>query len=132
MSAEVALLRGRRLAESLMVDTCTIRRRSGQTQDPDTGVVTPTYTILYSGQKCRVQSRGYWGQRTDVGQNDLILLQLEVQLPIAVTGLRVHDEITVTASVHDPDLVNRRFVLKDEMHKSHATSRRVMCTEITG
>lgn len=133
MNAGPLLARGRARAEALMVDTCTIERPTGtKIRDENTGGFTRVMQPLYTGQRCRVQSRGYWGQRTDVGQADLILLQLEIQLPVSVTGLRVHDVITVTASVNDPDLVGRKFRLKDEMHKSHATSRRVMCTEITG
>lgn len=130
--ADYALGMGRAAAEALMVDRCTIRRRTGETVDPDTGDVTPTYTVLYSDQRCRAQSRGYWGERRDVGEADLIVLQIELQLPIAVTGLQVSNEVTIDASVHDPDLIGRVLRIKDLSHKSHATARRVMCLEVTG
>ena len=61
----------------------------------------------------------------------MLLLRLEVQLPMTVTGLRVSDEITIDTSAHDPDLVDRVFLVRDLAHKSHATARRVQVTEKT-
>ncbi|GAB3656481.1 DUF6093 family protein [Glycomyces tarimensis] len=132
MSAALVLARGRAAAERLMVDRCTIRRRTGETTDRTTGAVVPTYSTLYADQKCRVQTRGYWGEARDIGEAALVLLSVEVQLPMAVTGLQVRDEIVLVSSEHDPDLVGILFRLKDLNHKSHATMRRVLCTEVTG
>ncbi|PRY56442.1 DUF6093 family protein [Glycomyces artemisiae] len=127
-----ALEAGRAAAEERMVDTCTIRRPTGTVTDPVTAEVTTTYDVLYSGQKCEVQSKGYWGEAREVAEAFKNVLALEVKLPIAVLGLNVDDEITVDASVHEPDLVGRVFHLKDLSHKSHATARRVLCREVTG
>lgn len=115
-----------------MVDSCTVRRRTGETTDLDTGAVTPVYTTVYTGQACRVQTRGYWGEARDVGEAARVILAFEVQFPIAVTDLQTRDEITIDACVNDPDLVGRVLRLKDLAHKSHATSRRVLCQEVTG
>lgn len=131
MSVATALARGRAAAESLMVDACTIRRRNGGTTDPDTGYPTQPYTDLYAGQ-CRVQQATAQAQREDVGEDRLLLLRLEVQLPMTVVGLEVGDEITITAAAYDPDLVGRVFLVHDLAHKTHATSRRVQCLERTG
>lgn len=131
MSRATILAAGRAAAEEGMVDACTIRRRTGQAEDLDTGVVTPTYATVYSG-KCRIQARGHWGEQRDVGQADVVVLTLEVQLPNSVTGLQVADQITIDASVHDPDLPGRVLAVKDLNHKSHATARRPLCTEVTG
>lgn len=133
MSIESALARGRAAAEALMVDACTIRRVTGATSDPDTGDETPTYLTPdpYTG-KCRIQAQLAQAQREDVGEDHLLLLRLEVQLPMSVVGLEVGDEVTVTASAHDSDLVGRVFRIHDLMHKTHATSRRVQVIERTG
>lgn len=113
-----------------MVDACTIRRRTGTTTDDD-GNVVPTYgPDLYSG-KCRIQQPNAQATQADVGEDHLLLLRIEVQLPMSVTGIEVGDEITVTASAHDPDLVGRVFLVRDLAHKTHATSRRVGVTERT-
>lgn len=60
-----------------MVDTCTIRRRTGSSTDPDTGASIPVYADLYAG-KCRVQQAAAQAQQGDVGQDYLLLLKLEV------------------------------------------------------
>jgi hypothetical protein len=131
MSVSAALLRGRAAAEALMQDTCTIRRGSGETTDPDTGIITPTYgDAIYEG-KCRVQQRTATASAQQPGEAYVLMLQLEVQLPMSVVGLEVGDEVTITASVHDPDLVDRAFLIRSLAHKTHATARRVQVEERT-
>lgn len=133
MSSETVLARGRALAESLMVDTCTVRRITGQATDPNTGEVVNVYDPLYTGQKCRVQSRGNWGERKVLGQAGIVELTIEVQLPVSVTGLQATtDEVVITASAHDADLVGRVFLLRDIVSKTHGTAHRFMGTEVTG
>lgn len=124
------LIRGRAAAEAGMVDTCQIRRVTAQTTDDLTGEVDKTYADPdpYTG-KCRVQqTRLPSSADHEAGQDTIVLLTLEVQLPMAVTGLQLGDEITVTAS-QDPDLVGRTFLVRALAHKTEATARRVQCRE---
>lgn len=132
MTRESILARGRAAAELGMVDTCTIKRPTGKATDPDTGQVVTTYDVTYTGQKCRVQSRGQWGERRDVGQNSVVMQTIEIQLLITVTNLEVGDVLEITAAQHDPLLVGRELQLKDLNSETHATCRRVMGTELTG
>lgn len=113
-----------------MVDACTIDRRTGEPTDPDTGVITPVYEQVYTG-RCRIQSRNTATTSPTSGQQRVDLLTLEVQLPMSVTGLAVSDLVTVTTSVHDPDLPGRVFRVANLMHKTHATARRVQLEERT-
>lgn len=130
MSAASVLARGRAAAELLMVDACTIRRKTGETTTAG-GVVTPTYgAALYTG-KCRVQQAAAQAQQQDPGEAFVLMLRLEVQLPMSVTGLQTEDEVTITASAHDPDLVGRVFLIRDLAHATHKTSRRVQVLERT-
>jgi hypothetical protein len=131
MSRASVLARGRLAAEAGMVDACTITRVTGRSTDTTTGAVTPTTSTLYTG-KCRVQQQQAQATTEDVGEDQVLLLRLEVQLPMSVTGLQVGDRITVTASAHDADLVGRVFRVHDLAHKTHATARRVQCLEVTG
>jgi hypothetical protein len=131
MSRDALLARGRAAALAGMTDSCTIRRVVSSSVDPFTGAETPTYSTLYTGA-CRVQQSIAQADPHDVGEDHVLLLRLEFQLPISVTGLKVRDEITVTASPHDPDLVGRPFLVRDLFHKTDATSRRVQATERTG
>jgi hypothetical protein len=130
MSAASVLARGRAAALALMVDACTIQRLTSSTTDPVTGVPTPTYATIYAG-RCRVQQQTATAGARDVGEANLLLLRLEMQLPMSVTGLQVDDVVTVTASALDPDLIGRRFRIRDLAHKTHATSRRVGVEEVT-
>lgn len=129
MSRAALLARARAAAQAGMADTCTIRRRAGETTDENSGVVTPTWDDLYAG-KCRVQQAIAQAAQHDVGEDYLLQMRLDVQLPMAVTGLAVGDEITITAS-QDPDLVGRVFRVRDLFHKTDASSRRVGATERT-
>lgn len=129
MSALSAVLRGRALAESLMVDACTITRRDGtSTTNPTTGAVTPNVTTVYTG-KCRVQNRAPRTQDPAAGEAVWVEHLLELQLPMSVTGVRTGDVATITASVLDPDLAGRRLRVSVPVHKSHATARRLPCVE---
>lgn len=132
MSRASALARGRTAAELGMVDACDIQRVVSRTTDPTTGDVTPTWLVVYSG-KCRVKQAQAQAQREDVGEDHLLLLRLEVQLPVAGSeGLQVGDAITITAAVNDADLAGRVFLIHDLSHQSEGTSRRVQCLERTG
>lgn len=132
MSRASALARGRVAADLGMVDACTIRRATGGgTTDPDTGYPTQGYNSLYAG-KCRIQQHQATADRQDIGEDQLLLLRLEVQLPVVGTeGLEVGDEITVTAAANDADLMGRVFRIHDLAHKTEATARRVQCIERT-
>jgi hypothetical protein len=131
MSRATALARGRLAAEAGMVDACTVTRVGTRVTDTTTGEVTEPTSTLYTGQ-CRVQQAQAQATEETVGEDHLLLLRLEVQLPMSVTGLEVGDLITITASAHDADLPGRVFRIHDLAHKTHATSRRVQCVEKTG
>lgn len=133
MSRASVLARGRTAALLGMKDACTIRRRNGGTTDPVTGYpATEPYTALYAGQ-CRVQQAVAIARPHDVGEDHVLIVRFDLQLPIDGTeGLQVNDEVTITAAVNDPDLVGRVFRILELAHKSEATARRVGMTERTG
>lgn len=126
-----ALMRGRALAEQLMVDTCTVTRITGESTNEDTGVVTPTTSTVYTG-RCRVQQSQLGADSTpaDPGEAYVRLVAFEMQLPMSVVGLRIGDVITITASALDPDLVGRAFNILGLAHKTHATARRIQVQEV--
>lgn len=130
MTVARVLAAGRRAAEALMVDECVIRRRTGETTDDESGVVTPTYTTVYAG-RCRVQQPSATAQERESGEAALLMLRFELQVPMSVIGVAADDEVEITASVHDPDLVGRQFVVRGLAHKTHATARRMQVEERT-
>ena len=129
MSRAIALARARTAAALGMTDTCTIRRRDAEAVDDNTGVVTPTWLEVYAGQ-CRVQQRNPIAQQQTPGPDFQLLVQLELQLPVTVTGVLVGDEVTVTAST-DPELVGTVLIVRDLGVKSQASARRLGVTRRT-
>lgn len=128
MSASSVLLRGRAAAEALMVDTCTVRRSTYVT-DPDTGVRTPTITVVYTG-RCKVQQRSAAASPTDVGEAELLASQLELHVPVSAAGIHADDVATMNTSVLDPDLPGQVFTIRGEAHKSFLTARRLVVEEL--
>lgn len=131
MNPAAALARGRAAAEALMVDTVTITRTTGSTTDSDTGVVTPTITTVYTGRAKVQESAVPTGEPRNLGEASILVVRLELHLPVSVTGVRVDDVATVTASVLDPDLVGKRLVIRAVAHKTFLTARRCDVTEVT-
>jgi hypothetical protein len=129
MSAASVLLRGRQRADGLMVDTCTITRTGSSTTDPETGVVTPSTSTIYSG-KCKVQQGSASGSATDIGEASVQLQTLQLHIPASATGVHVDDVAVITASSLDPDLVGRRLTVRGIAHKSFLTARRLDVQEV--
>ncbi len=129
MSRATALARARTAAALGMTDTCTIRRRTAEAVDDNSGVVTPTWAEVYAGQ-CRVQQRNPVAQQQTPGPDFQLLVQLELQLPVTVTGVLVGDEVTITAST-DPELVGTVLIVRDLAAKSQASARRLGVTRRT-
>jgi hypothetical protein len=121
MSAASVLARAQAAAVALMVDTCTIRRLASTSTDAETGVITATYTTIYSGA-CRVQQRSTAQARPhDLGEAAVFVAPLELHLPVTVIGVASDDLVNITASVHDPDLPGRSWHIRELAHKSFAS-----------
>lgn len=130
MSATSAVLRGRVAAEAQMLDAVVIKHKTGDSTDPDTGVVTPAYSTVYTG-KAKVQQGGVpAGQPKDLGEASVQITHLQLHVPVSVTGVQVDDIATVTASTLDADLVGREFTIRSVAHKSFLTARRMDIQEI--
>lgn len=125
-------LRGRKAAERLMIDACTIDRVTGETEGAG-GVLTPVYNRIYDG-KCRIQVRtrermgGSW---TSIGEAQVIIARIEVQLPLSAPEPKESDVVTMTASVLDPLMIGKQFQVRDVMMKTMLTARRVTVVEVS-
>lgn len=132
MTAASLVLRGRRRAESLMVDACEIRTK------PTTGVLDPVTgtrpeqpgALLYSG-KCKVQTYEAHEQTPQSGQHAYTVQRYYVHIPAAV-DIPVDARVTITASVLDPNLVGKTYRVAGGLHKSMATANRLLVDEVTG
>lgn len=131
MSATSITLRGRIEAEALMVDTCTITRVVSTTTDPDTGVVTPTYSTIYTG-KCRLKLAVAVARPLKAGEAQEFSQHPILSLPATTTGVLVDDILTITASLLMPSLVGRVFHVRAQPGQSHMTAARFEVMEIMG
>lgn len=114
-----------------MVDTCTITRVVSQTTDPDTGVVTPTYSTIYTG-KCRLKLAVAVARPIKVGEAQEFTQHPILSLPATTTGVQIDDILTITASLLMPSLVNRVFHVRAIPGQSHMTAARFEVMEIMG
>jgi len=132
MSALTVTQLGRIAAENLMVDTCTITRRSATpTTNTQTGAVTYAPTTVYAG-KCRLQQQGRMSRPATVAESYVFQTQRELQLPMSVTGVRINDIVTVNTSALDPDSAGRTYWVRELFDKTHGTSRRLGIEEVSG
>lgn len=132
MTALGAVLRGRRRAEALMRDTCTIHPIAGQTTDPDSGVVTPTLgPAVYTG-KCKIQTQKPFPSTPDAGEHVWTVGPLYLHLPVVGSEqVETGHEVVITASVGDPANVGRVFRIKSGDRKTYATAFRPLVEEVT-
>lgn len=115
-----------------MVDACTIRRVTSWATEDFSGERVPTYLSPdpYTG-KCRIQQALVQSTREDAGEDDVLILRLELQLPVVGSeGLAVGDIVSITAS-RDSDLIGRPLLIRDLAHKTDATARRLQLIERT-
>jgi hypothetical protein len=123
------LFRARLAAESGMIDKCQIRRQIGHTTDTFSGTQIPEYGDVYVGP-CRVQQRLTQSENQQAGQQAMLFLAVEVQIPMSVTNVSVGDEMRMLES-RDDDLPSRVFIVRDLAHKTDASARRIQAIERT-
>jgi hypothetical protein len=114
-----------------LVDTCRIEHLSGTSTNGTTGVVTKTYTIVYSGQ-CRIQAAtANWAGPTEVGEAALRLAAAELQLPVhGSENILIDDRVTILTCANDTELVGRIYSVTGPSHKSQATTRKIPLQEV--
>lgn len=128
---DAVLAQGRAAAEALMVDECVVEAVTGSTTDLETGEVVDTVEQVYAG-RCRVQQAVSSASDQRAGEADVLMLARVLQLPVlASAGVRAGQRVRLTACRHDPDLIDRLFVVRAEFAKSHATARRLGIEEAT-
>lgn len=133
MSRASVLARAQAAALAGMVDACAIRRVTGWTTDDFAGARTPTYLSPdpYVG-KCRVKQAQALPENHDAGEDYVVLSRLQLQIPVTATGIVVGDEVTITASAHDPDLPGKVFIIRGPAQGSEISARRFEVTERAG
>jgi hypothetical protein len=131
VSVESLVIEGRLEAEALMLDRVEIRRSTGAVaQNEATGRTTAASTLVYVGP-CKVQSQDALPQAGEVAGREAVTQRYRLDLPVAVTVVRVGDVATITEAALDAELLGRRFRVAGQHHKSQATARRLPVEEVT-
>ena len=127
MTAASATLQGRAAAEALMVDACTITRRTGLGAiNETTGQYTPTSSTIYTGA-CRVKPRDNADRVAQYGQEVVSFWPYVVSVPISVSTVDLDDVVTITASALDSSLVGLSLRVREVLSGTHLTARRLSC-----
>jgi len=120
-------------AESMMVDTCTVERLTGNgVWNPSTGLYTDDApTVIYSGP-CRVRNMLPNPQQADAGEaawsSDLVY----VHLPVAGSeGVSDGDVVRITSAANDAALVDLELAVTGLHVQTNATARRLPCRLVT-
>lgn len=129
MNLDGILSRSRHMAERLMVDQCIVRRQTDMVTDPVTGVVSPAYETIYAG-KCKVQTFTNRELIKAAGEHQFIIQRYEVHIPVSVVGVRTNDEVLMSASTYDADLLGRSYRIVGLMNKSAGSARRLGVEEM--
>lgn len=112
-----------------MVDSVSVVRPSGAV-DPITGKpVAPP--VVYSGP-AKVQTYEAFEKQPELGGGTVTVQRYTIHVPVGAYVPRVNDVVTVTAAVLDANLVGRRYVVSGLLHKSFATSYRLLVDDNNG
>jgi hypothetical protein len=129
LSAEAALLAGRREAESLMLDACTITRPGEPVFSEATGGFTSTSTTVYEG-KCKVQSKDSATAKPESGEHAFTVVSRQVHIPANAADVRDGDVVTLTASRLNAFTVGKQYRVEGFTPDSFDTAFRLPVKEI--
>lgn len=130
MSVASLVARGRAKAESLMVDTCTIRPVLSVETNPD-GSTTTTYgDPVYAG-KCKIQQqRLRYPETPSAGEKKWTLGVTEIHLPVTTAAGNVAtDHVAEIDTSFNPTNVGRMFRVQMPDTKTFQTAIRLICEE---
>ena len=114
-----------------MQDSCTVRRKTGETVDEDTFDVVPIYETVYTGRVKMQTYEGHEVERESAGQT-VVQQRSSAHFPVGSFHPIPGDILTITAS-HDDLLVDRAFrIVQEYPVKTFATAYRVFVDENIG
>lgn len=108
---EADVAEARVFVESLMWDRCVIRKQTGESMNPNTGKITPTYSDVYGalpdGAPCRFKMISQIGVSSaldrDKADQGITIVRALLQVPVDSVGIEVENRVEIVSS-HDPQL----------------------------
>lgn len=96
-------------ANSLQVDLATITRFGPSVFDPDTGLLTPSETVIFTGLPCQLRKPATTLETQALyGEEQVTKSRFIACFPHTVTGVELDDVITFTTA-GDPEALVRAF-----------------------
>ena len=123
-----AMRRGREHAESLMVDTVTLWRPTGDFVRVD-GKTVPEMVEVWSGP-AKVQSRNAYPVTPEAGGRTASLVVLEVHIPASVDVGVMVDDVFIVDSSQDVALSGSRLRVRTDPTRTWRTARRFQVEEV--
>lgn len=111
-----------------MIDTAEVLRPTGSV-DPITGQ--PVTTVVYDGPY-KMQTFEAFEKQPEVGGGTVTVQRYTAHFPIRDYVPRVNDIVVPKTAVLDANLVGRRYVVSGLLHKSFATSYRLLVDDNNG
>lgn len=97
--------------------------------DPNTDEETPDPpTLIYEG-KCQVRSSKWVGSDAQAGEEEVRLQSLRAKFPVD-TPVKKDDELELTVSTFDADLVGRTYRISDVLRDDWQIARVCMVEEV--
>lgn len=118
----------RRQAESMMVDRLRITgkvRIQGQTS----GSYEDKKIVRYEGPGAIATYEPHETTPTAAGHTYTVQ-RYKVKIPVGAAQIRIGDEVEVLEATFDPQLANRKYTVRGLLHKSMATSQRLLADEV--
>lgn len=124
---------GRRLAESLMLDTCDVHSPvSGAVFDEGTGLYSGGVgALLYSGKCKRVAAKRFEKQASSGGR-EYVDSRDELHLPMSAPRVTAGCLATLTAAPLDPNAVGQKMYVSGPASGTLTTAQRLRVTEVVG
>lgn len=114
---------GRRMAESRMLDECTITRPGAKAWDEGLGEWITTQVVVYSG-RCRIKHPSTVARDVEAGSQLLAVSFTEIHLPLTASGVMADDTVTVDASPTRVEQAGRQFIVTAPFDGSQSTALR--------
>lgn len=122
-----ALAAGRREAEALMLDSCTIRRVVDVLTDAD-GNDIAVYESVYAG-RCKVQTYEPYERSPESGGRTVVVQRYSVHVPVGAGPFLPGDVITITASRFATHAVGATYRVAGLHEKTFQTAQRLLVDE---
>nr|WP_269437406.1 DUF6093 family protein [Arthrobacter sp. zg-Y20] len=123
------IFEARRDVEELMLDTCIIDRPGKPVTDPQTGVVSPSYTAVYSGA-CKVQQTlAESVARTSAGAV-FTIVDTRLDIPVNAGPVQTGDRARIVEARLNPALTNSVYRIVGPHKKSAQTAQRLRVEEL--